>query len=345
MRKLNINKQILSDIVNLKKGVFLPITKFSSKKETISISNKFLSENNSFFSIPILFPVSLNNKKKIEKHSNLQLFFENKFVCEIVINDVFQISKNLVKKIYGFYDLKHPGIKNFFNIKNFYLDCEIKNFNKGLINKLNFNSPEIIKNKINNLSCAGFHTRNVPHRGHEWIHRYGEKICSKVLIQPMIGQYKIGEYNEMVLIKANKIAANLNKKKYIFSTFFSYPRYCGPREALLHAIVRKNYGCSHFLVGRDHAGYKDYFTKYSSQKLCKKFQKKIKIKIIDFNEPFVCKICKKVINKNCKSCKTAEKILISGTKIRKLIRSNKLVAPYLMNPKIYKKIKNNSLIR
>ena len=81
--------------------------------------------------------------------------------------------------------------------------------------------------------------------------------------------------------------------------FNSYPRYAGPREALFHAIVRKNYGCTHFLVGRDHAGVGKYYKKYQSQKFCKKYKAKLKIKIISFNEPYLCTTCNKIINKKC----------------------------------------------
>ncbi len=240
--------------------------------------------------------------------------------------------------------MSNPGIKNFFNIKNFYLDCNLINFNKKILKKIYFDDPAKIKKKINNKSCVGFHTRNAPHNGHIWIHNFGKKYCKKILIQPMIGQYKKGEFKEKSLIETNKIAAHIAGKNSIFSSFLSYPRYAGPRESIFHAIVRKNYGCTHFLVGRDHAGYKNNFRKYSSQNLCKKFEKKIGIKILTFKEPFLCKNCKKIINEPCRECKKTSKLLISGTKIRGLIKSNKKISNLLMKEKISKKINKFSLI-
>lgn len=342
--KLRINKQILSDIINLERNVFKPLKKFSSKIEVNSISNNFLTENNLFFPIPVLFPIDKETRKKIIKEKTIDIFFLNKFVGKVKINEIFHINKNQIKKIYGFYSLRHPGIKNFFNTDNFYIDCKVIKFNKKILNQFNFNDPISIKKKIKNQSCAGFHTRNVPHNGHIWIHNFGKKYCKQILIQPMVGQYKKGEFNESSLIETNKIAVKLDAKKSIFSSFFSYPRYAGPREAIFHAIVRKNYGCTHFLVGRDHAGYKNYFKKYSSQKMCTKFESRVGIKILIFKEPFLCKICKKVINKQCKKCKKTTKVLISGTKIRRLIKNNKVVPDYLMVNKIYEKINKYSLI-
>ena len=128
--KLHINKQILSDIINLKNNVFKPLKKFSSKIEFHSISNNFLTENNHFFPIPVLFPIDKETKKKIINEKILDIFFLNNFVGKIEVNEIFQIHKKQIKKLYGFYSLNNPGIKNFFNLKNFYLDCNLINFNK-----------------------------------------------------------------------------------------------------------------------------------------------------------------------------------------------------------------------
>ena len=98
------------------------------------------------------------------------------------------------------------------------------------------------------------------------------------------------------------------------------------------------------MVGRDHAGYKNYYKKYASQKLCKLKEKQIGIKILGFDEPYVCKTCKNVTNNKCIKCKKINKIFISGTKIRSLIRRNKKVPEYLMDNKIYQIVKKNSLI-
>jgi len=191
----------------------------------------------------------------------------------------------------------------------------------------------------------GFHTRNVPHSAHQWIHQYMYKKYGSLLIQPLIGQYKKGEYKDKYIIKSNIDAAKLLQSTNTFCLpFFSYPRYAGSLEACLHAIVRKNYGCTHFWVGRDHAGYKNFFSKYKSQKFCKLKQKKIGIKIISEKEPFYCKIHKVVTNKcNTRKC-SKNKILISGTKIRNLIKKNKKIPSVFMRKEISKYLNKNSLI-
>ncbi|MDC1148752.1 hypothetical protein OAT00_03690, partial [Pelagibacteraceae bacterium] len=200
------------------------------------------------------------------------------------------------------------------------------------------------KKKFKNFkTVAGFHTRNVPHLGHEWIHRYALNSCEALFIQPLVGQYKNREYKDSVIIKTNKFLSKKNSKIF-FSTLNSYPRYAGPREAILHAIIRKNFGCTHFIVGRDHAGYKNFYDKYASQKLCKKFEKKIKIIILKLNSPGICKDCKIIASRVCSNCKSVKLQDISGTQIRNFLCQNKSIPEYLMRRSISKSLNKFSLI-
>ncbi len=201
-----------------------------------------------------------------------------------------------------------------------------------------------IKNK---KTLAGFHTRNVPHTAHQWVHFFMMKKFENILIQPLVGQYKKNEYLDNVIIKSNKIVVKMYKKNRAFyAPYFSYPRYGGPLEAALHAIVRKNYGCSHFWVGRDHAGLKNFYQKYSSQNFCKKIEKKLGIKIIAQREPYFCPSCRKITNKKClkKNCKNSKKKMVSGTKIRNLLKKNKKIPEYLMHKDISKFLNKKSIL-
>ena len=170
------------------------------------------------------------------------------------------------------------------------------------------------------------------------------KKYSNLLIQPLLGQYKKNEYLDEIIKATNLVAAKMYNKNNTFLFRIFIPKIWRPLEAALHAIVRKNYGCTHFWVGRDHAGFKNFFQKYESQNYCKKF-KKIGINIIALDEPYYCSICKEVVNKSCKkkNCR-GKKISISGTKIRKYIRSNKKIPSFLMNKKISILLNKKSII-
>ena len=228
------------------------------------------------------------------------------------------------------------------------IDCEIEKFNKKILKKIYFSNPNQIKDIIKKRklkSIVGFHTRNVPHRAHEWINYFGLKNCEGLLVQPMIGQFKKDEYKSNYIINSNKklVEKIYKKKNILFGIFNSYPRYAGPRVAVFHALVRKNYGCTHFLVGRDHAGYKNFYKKYESQKFCKENEKKIKIKILKFDEPFLCKKKNEVLNDK-KLCK-GEKFLISGTYIRNLLLRKKKIPSSIMRQEISSLLKKDSIIK
>ncbi len=171
------------------------------------------------------------------------------------------------------------------------------------------------------------------------------KKKNNLLIQPLIGQYKSGEYKDKVIIKLNKLASKLTNRRRIFVIpFFSYPRYGGPREAALHAIVRKNFGCKYIWIGRDHAGYKNFFKKYESQIFCKKKQYNLGINIIAEKEPYFCKIKKMIVNK-CDCIQNNCKILISGSKIRSFLKISKKIDKIYMSKDISKHLNKKSLVK
>ena len=303
-------------------------------------------DKNIFFPLPIYFSLD-----KIYKQTKfLNVFFNKKKVCQLVVKNIYTFTKEeklyLGKKIFGTNNINHPGFKYFCLKSNFFIHCTIKNFNENL-NLINFCKPSDFKNillnkKINSL--VGFHTRNVPHRAHEWIHRYGLKKCKNLLIQPLIGQYRKGEFKESKIIETNKKIVKEVYANTFFSILNSYPRYAGPREALFHAMIRKNYGCTHFLIGRDHAGVSDYYGLYESQRFAKKYENEMGINIIKFREPYMCSECKEIMNSRCKKCINKKKIRISGTFIRKKISENKNISKFLMRLEISKLLDKKSII-
>ena len=352
--RINISRNNLLDIVNINFNVFNPITNFMSKRNIVSVIESYNLSNNVFFPLPIYLDIDDKAYKSAKKENSLDIFFNNVKICDVNINSIYQLSnkEKLGAKLFGTKDKNHPGLNNFLKSKKFFVEGKIENFNNNILRKLFFSNPKKVLLKIKKAgfkTVAGFHTRNAPHKGHEWIHNYGLKICDALMIQPLIGQFRKNEYSERAIVETNKkLIKGLYKNKKIFLEFLNYyPRYAGPREALFHAITRKNYGCTHFLVGRDHAGAvnaygKNYYKKYESQKICKKYQSKIGIKIITFDEPYFCNACKNVVN-NC-SHSYNKKILISGTKIRKQIVSGKKISKNLMQEGISNILSRNSII-
>lgn len=350
MIKININKNQFSDFINLRNNVFYPLKNFVRKDQFLEIIYK--SElNKKFFPFPIFFGIDKKTFFKVRNKASLDIYYNKKYLTNIYNIKFYDLDKSKIcRKIYGKNFYKHPFYKKFnkenYKFLSFALKkAKIKNFSHKY-----FMSPKDFKKKFKirpSSKLSSFHTRNVPHKAHQWIHSYLFKKFGSLLIQPLIGQYKKGEYSDDLIYKSNVIAANAFKSRKVFSIpFFSYPRYAGFREAALHALVRKNYGCSHFWVGRDHAGYKNFYGYYQSQKFCYKNQSKLKIRIVAGKEPFYCQNCKQIKNKKClkKNCSKSKKVKISGSKIRSLLVKNRLIPNYLMDRNISKLIRRKSLI-
>ena len=348
--KINISHKNLLDIINLHYKVFYPIKEFVGKKDFLSIIYNYRTTNNIFFPMPIYLNIKEKEYRSIKKKRIVEAVYKSKKVCVLKIKSYFKVNKKIIgEKIFNTDSKKHSGYNEFINGGDYFINCSISKFNNKIMKKINYSKPLDIKllffkRKIKKIT--GFHTRNAPHKAHEWIHSYGLKKCGSLLIHPLIGQFKKGEYKEDIVIKSNnKIVKEVYKNKNIFFALFnSYPRYAGPREALFHAVVRKNYGCTHFLVGRDHAGIGKYYKKYESQKECLKFERQLGIKIIPFDEPYLCDYCKIVTNKKCSSCNNVKKKLISGTFIRKKLLKNNKIPEFYMNKKISSILNKNSII-
>jgi len=350
MDKININKNQFSDLLNLTNNVFFPLKKFVNQ----GMANNILKNKkfkNSFFPFPIFFGVSKKVYSKVKNKKKLEMFYKKKnlFRAENII--YYNLNKKKIAKIiYGKNYLKHPYYKKFIQDNYKFMSFDIKNYNKKNMKHKYFMSPIDFKkkykiNSFNNLSS--FHTRNVPHSVHQWIHSFLFNKFGALLIQPLVGQYKKDEYNDDLIVKSNKLAAKIFKSKKVLSIpFFSYPRYAGFREAALHALVRKNYGCTHFWVGRDHAGYKKFYGYMQSQNFCKRNEDKLKIKIIALKEPFYCNKCNIIKNTKClnRNCKKKNIIKVSGSNIRTLLKAKKKIPKYLMSPKISSLLSRSSLI-
>jgi sulfate adenylyltransferase len=193
-------------------------------------------------------------------------------------------------------------------------------------------------------TVVGFQTRNVPHRAHEYLLRRALEQADGLFIQPLVGTKKRGDYTHMAILTAYRALIDefLPKERILLGVLSTAMRYAGPREALLHAIIRRNHGCSHFIVGRDHAGVGDFYGKYEAQELTRHFDGELGIQILRLPGPFHCTVCDEIVTE--KTCPHAERApdttqQVSGTLLRSMLMENGTAAPALIRPEIVKSIR------
>ena len=329
-------------------GAFNPLQGFMDEKNFYSVVENMRLINGTIFPIPVIFAIKEEEKKNIKMLDQIDLIFNEEVVGNINIKDIYKPKlEKVLPRLFGTKDKAHPGYKMINSGGSYFIGGDI-NFIKKVSNPLSIfelspSDVKMEKKKRGFKTLAGFQTRNIPHRAHEFIHKMVLEKVDGLFIQPLLGRKRIGDFSPSAIMNSYKFLINnyLPKKRVMLGSLSTSMRYAGPREAVFHAIIRKNYGCTHFVVGRDHAGVKNYYKTYEAQELCRKLENELGIDIIYAREPYYCKKCGGIVTDNIcphslkKSNFTFE---ISGTKVRSMISGNENIDENYIRKDIVKAI-------
>ena len=332
--KLLVDSYAESDIKQMLLGTFSPVNKFMNLQEIRFILKNNKLKNGFPWALPIVLPINTTINTNLKRNNVYEIFNKKRnCLCYMKIEDIFKIEdERIFKDWFSCNDSDHPGILSLKSRGKTYISGKlIKKHSKSFIMRPFEGSPK----KINELiyskgwkTVVGFHTRNIPHQAHIFIQKRAlEKVnADGLLLSPMIGEKEKGDFSNDLLIESYKglLKSNVHKNLALLGFLDIYPRYAGPREAIFSAQCRKNLGCTHFIIGRDHAGISNYYNDISTRKFLKKF-KNIGIELIFFNSVGYDMINKKYIFDNGRINP------ISGSYLRELIKSKKKIPPYLLD--------------
>jgi sulfate adenylyltransferase len=331
---ININSEILQDIINIHTGLFYPLDGFMDSKDYRSVVDDMKLGSGEIWTIPITLDIEKPTTKDV-----LELFYKQKKVAIIEVEDIYKIKDEDIKKIYGTTDINHPGVKKELSRYKYRVGGKVTLLDESLAkDALNPTKTKEYFKQMGWKTIAGFQTRNIPHRAHEYLHRLALEFCDALFINPLVGWKKQGDFSEEAVESGYKALidnyyTNLN---IYFDTLKTPMRYAGPKEAIFHAIIRKNLGCTHFIIGRDHAGVGEYYGKYEAQELAKKLQPDLDIKILTFKEPYHCNICDQIVSENCCGHTDIEKI--SGTQVRNMLNNGIIPSKNMIRDEVAKNI-------
>ena len=337
------------ELEKISNGSFHPLQGFMTEEDFISVCNKMRLQNGKLFPLPVILPLLESHIDKIKIGQEITLQYQYQKVGSLIAEDIFKPDfLKFKKKLFGTEDNNHPGYIMLKKMGKYFIGGRVNSFFeiKHRYSKYTI-SPKDCITKINDLgfkTVAAFQTRNVPHRAHEYILLDALNEVDGLFIHPLIGKKKIGDFLPDAVMESYKYLIDniYPKEKIILGALTTYMRYAGPREAIFHALIRRNFGCTHFLVGRDHAGVGKYYGEYEAQNLCIKLEKEINIKIIKVRGPFYCKYCKKITtDKNC--IHPESRIEVSGTKIRKALIDNLNIKDIFMRKQIVSLLKNRKV--
>jgi len=352
IKKIKLNQRQLCDLTLILNGGFSPLEGFLSEDDYNSVVSDMRLKNGQIWPIPVVLDVSLEDEYKTGEKVILT-DEEGNDIAEISIDSIFIPNKEKeAEMVYGTKDKDHFGVKYLFeNTGTKYIGGKVSKIGE-IKNHIMALAPEKLKNFFKEKGedkIIGFQTRNPMHRAHfEIVKNAAENEGIKVLIHPVIGMTKTGDIDAKTRIESYKAIHENHAKDFTYLSFLSLAmRMAGPKEAVWHAIIRKNHGCTHFIVGRDHAGPgKDkngipFYEEYEAQDLAKKYQDEIGIKIVAPKEMVYVKEEKKYLpSDELKEHHTIENI--SGTKFREMLRNNEDIPEWFSFPEVIEILKENN---
>ncbi len=330
------------DVVMLGIGGFTPLDGFMNRADWQSVCDNMTMKNGLFWPIPITLST---NDKTIKEDQEVAIVYEktNEIIATMVITEKYTIDReHECNTVYKTTDMEHPGVVLVMSQGKYNLAGPIKVLSDGGFPSQYGNlymTPSETRAYFDNKgwsSIAAFQTRNPMHRSHEYLAKIAIEICDGVMIHSTLGELKPGDIPAEVRSEA---ISTLIENYFVDNTVLQsgYPldmRYAGPREALLHALFRQNYGCSHLIVGRDHAGVGDYYGPFDAHNIFDEINDGLVTQPLKIDWTFWCNKCAGM--SSMKTCPHSheDRLLLSGSKLRRLLSENLDVPDNFSRPEV-----------
>lgn len=332
-------------------GAFRPLKGFMTELEFRSVTTSMRLPNDEVFPLPVLLDVTKPISDSIKAEDEVLLTYSGEEVGCIRVEDIFQFNRQeAARKIFSTDDPKHPGVAHFLSLNPYFIGGQVE-LKTQINSNLSHNelSPSQTLAEFQSRgwnTIAGFQTRNVPHRAHEYLQRTALEMVDGLFIQPLVGRKQKGDFTPEAVMRGYSILVGsfLPADRVVTGLLSTSMRYAGPREAVFHAIIRRNYGCTHFIVGRDHAGVGDWYGTYDAHELTRKFDGDLGIEIMRLHGPFYCPECDGIVTDKTCACENSSKThSISGTDMRRILLNGETPNQKLMRPEIVKGLRGTSL--
>ena len=346
LKKVVISSRESGDLIMLGIGGFTPLTGFMGHADWLSVCTTMQMTNGLFWPIPITLSTTPTTADTITIGEDVALVDSEsgEIMGTMTVTEKYSIDKDLeCREIFRTNDIAHPGVKMVMEQGDVNLAGPVKVLSQGEF-PTKYADTYMTPAQTRELfeakgwkTIAAFQTRNPMHRSHEYLAKIAIEICDGVMVHSLLGALKPGDIPAEVRQEAISV---LIDKYFVKNTVVQsgYPldmRYAGPREALLHALFRQNYGCSHLIVGRDHAGVGEYYGPFDAQTIFEKIPAgALQTQPLKIDWTFWCNACGGMASTKTCPHTPADRVLVSGTKLRKALSEGEAVVENFSRPEV-----------
>jgi sulfate adenylyltransferase len=341
---ITVNSVTASDLELIGNGAFSPLTGFMGEADYRSVVDSMRLASGLPWSIPVTLAVSPEQADGLQIGSQVALSDEDGRVLAILdlAEKYARDAQHEAQQVFRTTEEAHPGVARIYSFGDVYLGGEVQVLN-GPVNppfaefrRTPAETRAIFAEK-GWRRVVGFQTRNPIHRAHEYLTKVALEVTDGLMIHPLVGDTKSDDIPADVRMRAYQtlLADYYPADRTLLSVYPAAMRYGGPREAIFHAIARKNYGCTHFIVGRDHAGVGSYYGTYDAHLIFDEFDAdELGITPLFFEHTFWCHACEGMAS--YKTCPHGDDqhLILSGTKVRELLSSGEMPPPEFSRPEV-----------
>ncbi|MCM8826976.1 MAG: sulfate adenylyltransferase [Candidatus Omnitrophica bacterium] len=343
LKKIILNEREISELEMIATGCFSPLEGFLTQEDYISVIDNLRLKNGLVWTIPISLSATKEEIKYLKENKPVALSNGKEILGILHLKQIYTYDKKKeAQLVYKTTDPAHPGVAYLFSQGEFLLGGKISLINPPKHKEFSeyWFSPAQTRKLFKERGwerIVGFQTRNPIHRAHEFIIKTALEICDGLFLNPLVGETRKTDIPADVRMACYKILIDkyFPKERVLMGVYGAAMRYAGPREAILHALVRKNFGCTHFIVGRDHAGVGNFYKPFEAQEIFDEFSpEEIGITPLFFENAFFCRHCGGMAT--VKTCPHPEEehFSLSGTKVRELLASGEIPPLEFTRPEI-----------
>jgi sulfate adenylyltransferase len=341
--KVELGPREAADLEMLVVGALSPLTGFMVEKDYRSVLDEMRLSDGLAWSIPITLSVDDEGMKRIGRSDTVTLTIGGRPVATVGVEQVFRRDREVeAEEVFLTVDRAHPGVAALDRAGDWVVGGPVRAF--ALPAHESFQDRRLTPAQTRRgfaergwRRVVGFQTRNPVHRAHEYIQKCALETVDGLLLHPLVGETKGDDVPADVRMRCYEVLLEhyYPADRVLLSVFPAAMRYAGPKEAIFHAIVRKNYGCTHFIVGRDHAGVGDYYGTFDAQKIFDRFEPEdLGVRPLFFDHSFWCHRCEGMAT--AKICPHADedRLILSGTKVREMLRNGERPPPEFSRPEV-----------